>query len=264
MSLNKYENVLVDEPEDGIAVLTINRPHALNALNTQTLKDILCALTEIKDRKDLRVVIVTGSGAKAFVAGADIKEMQHDDVSEALTLSKLAHSAFGEIEHLPQFVIAAVNGYALGGGCELASSCDMRIGSTSAKVGQPETGLGIIPGFGGTQRLTRLVGRGKAKELIATCDMIDAKEAYRIGLFDEIAEPEELMDKALEIAHKVMKNAPLSVARAKYSVDRGADLPLDVAIDFESQIWAEMFDTADQKEGMAAFVEKRAKNFSGK
>lgn len=264
MSFNKYENVLLDEAEDGIAVLTINRPKALNALNLATLQDIGDALREVKARDDIRVLIVTGSSAKSFVAGADIKEMQNDNVTEALKLSKLAHSSFGEIEHLPQFVIAAVNGYALGGGCELACSCDMRIGSTKAKVGQPETGLGIIPGFGGTQRLTRVVGRGKAKELIATCDMIDAKEAYRIGLFDELAEPDELMDKAKEIAHKIMKNAPLSVARAKYSVDRGADLPLDIAIDLESQIWAEMFGTADQKEGMAGFIEKREKSFTGK
>ena len=221
MSFNKYENVLLDEAEDGIAVLTINRPKALNALNLATLQDIGDALREVKARDDIRVLIVTGSGAKSFVAGADIKEMQNDNVTEALKLSKLAHSSFGEIEHLPQFVIAAVNGYALGGGCELACSCDMRIGSTKAKVGQPETGLGIIPGFGGTQRLTRVVGRGKAKELIATCDMSDAKEEYRIGLFDELAEPDELMDKAKKIAQKMMKNAPLTVVRAKYTVAGG-------------------------------------------
>lgn len=264
MSFNKYENVILEEAEKGIAVLTINRPKALNALNLAALHDIGNALREVKIRDNIRVLIITGSGNKSFVAGADIKEMQNDNVTEALNLSKLAHSSFGEIEHLPQFVIAAVNGYALGGGCELASSCDMRIGATTAKVGQPETGLGIIPGFGGTQRLTRLVGRGKAKELIATCDMIDANEAYRIGLFDEIAEPDELMNKAKDIAHRIMKNAPLSVARAKYSIDRGADLPLDVAIDLESQIWAKMFGTEDQKEGMAGFVEKREKNFTGK
>lgn len=264
MSFSEYENVILKETEDGVAVLTINRPKALNALNLSALQDIGDALREVKARNDIRVVIITGSGAKAFIAGADIKEMQHDSVTEALKLSKLAHKSFGEIEHLPQFVIAAVNGYALGGGCELASACDMRIGSMSAKVGQPETGLGIIPGFGGTQRLTRLVGRGKAKEMIATCDMIDAEEAYRIGLFDEIVDPDKLMDKAIEIAHKIMKNAPLSVARAKYSVDRGADLPLDIAIDIESQIWAEMFGTKDQSEGMAGFVEKRDKHFIGK
>lgn len=264
MSFTNYENVIL-EAEDGIGVLTINRPKALNALNLATLRDIHDALVEVKNNKDLiKVLIITGSGEKSFVAGADIKEMQHDTVSEALDLSRAAHAAFGEIEHLPQLVIAAVNGYALGGGCELASSCDVRIGSTTAKVGQPETGLGIIPGFGGTQRLTRLVGRGKAKQLISTCEMIDATEAYRIGLFDEIAEPDELMDKAKEMAKKVMKNSPIAVARAKYSIDRGADLPLDIAIDFESQIWGEMFGTDDQTEGMAGFVEKREKHFTGK
>lgn len=264
MNFNKYDNVLL-EAKDGIGTLTINRPKVLNALNSATLQDIGDALREVKEnQEDIKVLIITGAGPKSFVAGADISQMHDMNTMEALKLSKLAHESFGEIEELPQFTIAAVNGFALGGGCELASSCDMRIGSTKAKFGQPEVGLGIIPGFGGTQRLTRIVGRGKAKEMIATSTMITAQEAYRIGLLDEIAEPDELMDKTQEIAKTIMKNGPIAVAMAKYSVDRGADLPLDVAIDMESQIWAETFATKDQTEGMGAFLEKRDAKFSGK
>lgn len=264
MNFKKYDNVLL-EAKDGIGTLTINRPKVLNALNSATLQDIGDALREVKEHKeDIKVLIITGAGPRSFVAGADISQMHDMNTMEALELSKLAHESFGEIEELPQFTIAAVNGFALGGGCELASSCDMRIGSTKAKFGQPEVGLGIIPGFGGTQRLTRIVGRGKAKEMIATSTMITAQEAYRIGLLDEIAEPDELMDKAQEIAKTIMKNGPIAVAMAKYSVDRGADLPLDVAIDMESQIWAETFATEDQTEGMGAFLEKRDAKFSGK
>lgn len=264
MNFYKYDNVLL-EAEDGIGTLTINRPKVLNALNSATLQDIGDALREVKERQDvIKVLIITGAGPKSFVAGADISQMHNMSVVEALNLSKLAHKSFAEIEELPQFTIAAVNGFALGGGCELASSCDMRIGSNTSKFGQPEVGLGIIPGFGGTQRLTRLIGRGKAKEMIATSTMITAQEAYRIGLLDEITEPDRLMDNAKEIAKTIMKNGPIAVAMAKYSVDRGADLPLDIAIDMESQVWAETFATNDQSEGMEAFLEKRAAKFSGK
>ena len=264
MNFNKYDNVLL-EATDGIGTLTINRPKVLNALNSATLQDIGDALREVESHPDeIKVLIITGSGTKSFVAGADITEMRRMNTMQALALSKLAHKSFGEIEDLPQFTIAAVNGYALGGGCELASSCDMRIGSAKTKFGQPEVGLGTIPGFGGTQRLTRLVGRGKAKEMIATSTMISADEAYRIGLLDELVEPEELMNKAHEIAKQVMKNGMIAVALAKYSVDRGADLPLDVAVDMESQLFAETFATQDQTEGMNAFVEKRDSKFTGK
>lgn len=264
MSFNKYDNVLLNA-ENGIGTLTINRPKVLNALNSATLQDIGDALREVKaNQDDIKVLIITGSGAKSFVAGADITEMRDMNAMQALALSKLAHKSFGEIEDLPQFTIAAVNGYALGGGCELASSCDMRIGTSKTKFGQPEVGLGTIPGFGGTQRLTRLVGRGKAKEMIATSTMITAEEAYRIGLLDELVEPDKLMEKAYDIAKQVMKNGPVAVALAKYAVDRGADLSLDVAIDMESQLFAETFATKDQTEGMSAFVDKRKATFSGK
>lgn len=259
-----YENVLL-EATDGVATLTINRPKSMNALNSATLAEIGEALDEVKANADtIKVLIITGAGEKAFVAGADISQMRDMNSLQAAELSKLAHESFGKIENLPQLTIAAVNGYCLGGGLELASSCDVRVASTKAKFGQPEVTLGIVPGFGGTQRLTRLVGRGKAKEMIAMGTMIDANEAYRVGIAEEIAEPEELMNKVHEIASTVMKNGLIAVSMAKYVIDRAADLPLDTAIDFETQMWAQTFATEDQTEGMTAFLEKRKANFENK
>ncbi|KRK61802.1 hypothetical protein C5L30_000094 [Companilactobacillus farciminis] len=262
--MKDFKNVLL-EAEDGIATLTINRPKSLNALNSDTLTEIGEALDVVKNNEDaVKVLIITGSGEKAFVAGADISQMRDMNPIEASELSKLAHNSFGKIEDLKQFTIAAVNGYCLGGGLELASSCDIRVISSKAKFGQPEVTLGIIPGFGGTQRLTRLVGRGKAKEMIATGTMIDAKEAYRVGIAEEVAEPEELINKATEIAKTIMKNGLIGVGMAKYVIDRAADLPLDTAIDFETQMWSQTFATEDQTEGMTAFLEKRHANFTNK
>ena len=264
VTFGKYENVLLED-NNGIATLTINRPKAMNALNSATLEDIGNALKEVKANSDnVKVLVITGAGDKSFVAGADISQMRDMNPIQAADLSKLAHDSFGEIEELPQFTIAAVNGYALGGGLELASSCDMRVVSNKAKFGQPETGLGIVPGFGGTQRLTRLVGRGKAKEMIATATMIDAEEAYRVGIAEEITEPDQLMAKVDEIAKQIMKNGLIAVSMAKYVIDRAADLPLDTAIDFETQMWAQTFATEDQTEGMSAFLEKRHANFPDK
>ncbi|WP_130845776.1 enoyl-CoA hydratase-related protein [Lactiplantibacillus mudanjiangensis] len=264
MKINTYDNILLDVT-DGIATLTINRPKSMNALNTATLVEIGEALDEIKaNAADIKVAVITGAGEKAFVAGADISEMRDMNALEAAELSKVAHNSFGKIENLPQLTIAAVNGYCLGGGLELASSCDIRVVSEKAKFGQPEVTLGIVPGFGGTQRLTRLVGRGKAKEMIAMGTMINAQEAYRVGIAEEIAAPEALMDKVMEIAHQVMKNGLLAVGMAKYVIDRAADLPLDTAIDFETQMWAQTFATEDQTEGMTAFLEKRPANFTSK
>ncbi|VDG19029.1 crotonase [Lactobacillus sp.] [Lactiplantibacillus mudanjiangensis] len=264
MKINTYDNILLDVT-DGIATLTINRPKSMNALNTATLVEIGEALDEIKaNAADIKVAVITGAGEKAFVAGADISEMRDMNALEAAELSKVAHNSFGKIENLPQLTIAAVNGYCLGGGLELASSCDIRVVSEKAKFGQPEVTLGIVPGFGGTQRLTRLVGRGKAKEMITMGTMINAQEAYRVGIAEEIAAPEALMDKVMEIAHQVMKNGLLAVGMAKYVIDRAADLPLDTAIDFETQMWAQTFATEDQTEGMTAFLEKRPANFTSK
>lgn len=258
---NTYENVLL-ETNGGIATLTINRPKSMNALNSATLTEIGQALDEVKANADaIKVLVITGAGEKAFVAGADISQMRDMNSLAAADLSKLAHASFSKIEDLPQLTIAAVNGYCLGGGLELAASCDVRVASNKAKFGQPEVTLGIVPGFGGTQRLTRLVGRGKAKEMIATGTMIDAAEAYRIGAVEEITEPDALMDKVQELASTVMGNGLIAVGMAKYVIDRAADLPLDTAIDFETQMWAQTFATNDQTEGMTAFLEKRKASF---
>ncbi|BAP86540.1 enoyl-CoA hydratase/isomerase [Paucilactobacillus hokkaidonensis JCM 18461] len=260
--MKSYNNLLFDVT-DGIGTLTINRPKSLNALNSETLAEIGEALAEIKDNADVKVLVITGSGEKAFVAGADISQMVSMNSLGAAALSELAHNSFKTIESLPQITIAAVNGYCLGGGFELANSCDIRVASSKAKFGQPEVGLGIVPGFGGTQRLTRLVGRGKAKEIIATGAQITAQEAQSIGAVEEVVEPDQLMDKALEIAKAIMKNGPVAVRMAKYVIDKGADLDLNTAISFETQMWAQTFATKDQKEGMQAFLEKRHAKFSG-
>ncbi|AZZ61267.1 crotonase [Oenococcus sp. UCMA 16435] len=257
-----YENLLFEE-KDGVGYLTINRPKSLNALNSDTLAEIGQCLDYVKaNEKDIKVLVITGAGEKAFVAGADISQMQSMNSLEAANLSRLAHESFGKIEKLSQITIAKVNGYALGGGLELSASCDIRIGSTKAKFGQPEVTLGIVPGFGGTQRLTRLVGRGKAKEMIATGQMIDAEEAHRVGILEEIVSPEQLDTEVDKITHTIMKNGLIAVSMAKNVIDDGADLPLDVAIDFETQMWAQTFATSDQKEGMKAFLEKRHPDFA--
>ncbi|WP_010621914.1 enoyl-CoA hydratase-related protein [Paucilactobacillus suebicus] len=261
--MKNYENLLFDV-KDGIGTLTINRPKSLNALNSDTLREIGETLNEVKDNTDVKVLVITGSGQKAFVAGADISQMVSMNPIEAAALSELAHKAFHTIQELPQITIAAVNGYCLGGGFELANSCDIRVAAATAKFGQPEVGLGIVPGFGGTQRLTRLVGRGKAKEIIATGAQITAQEAKEIGAVEEVVELDDLMTKVDEIAHKIMKNGPVAVRMAKYVIDKGADLDLDTGIAFETQMWAQTFATEDQKEGMTAFLEKHGAKFNGK
>ena len=187
-------NNLLMEVENEIAVVTINRPKSLNSLNSETLAELDACFTEIQNRKDIKVVILTGSGQKSFVAGADISEMVNATPAEGRTMGLLAKEAFLKLENMPQVTIAAVNGFALGGGCEISMACDIRVAAENAKFAQPETGLGIIPGFGGTQRLARLVGKGRAKEMIFTCDTIDAQEAYRIGLANHVVPQDELID----------------------------------------------------------------------
>lgn len=262
--MTDFQNLLLDV-KDRIATVTINRPKSLNALNAATLTELSNAFDRIKEQGDkVGAIIITGSGDKAFVAGADIVEMHTMNTIQARELSRLAHTAYGKIESMSQIVIAAINGYALGGGTELASACDIRYASTKAKFGQPEVTLGIIPGFGGTQRLTRLVGRGKAKEMIASGEMIGAEEAQEIGLVEKVVKPDQLMVEAKNLATKIMSNGPIAVSMAKYVIDRAADLPLDTAISFETQLWSETFSTADQKEGMKAFLDKRKAKFTGK
>lgn len=254
-----YTNVIF-EKEGNIAIVKINRPKALNALNSKTLTELDSIIQEISEDKDIYVVILTGEG-KAFVAGADISEMKDLNAVEGKAFGILGNKVFRNLEKLDVPVIAAVNGFALGGGCELAMACDIRIASSKAKFGQPEVSLGITPGFGGTQRLSRLVGEGIAKELIYTCDMIKAEEALRVGLVNKVVEPELLLDEAKSMANKIAKNAPIAIAQCKVAINRGLQMDIDNALAFESEAFGLCFSTEDQKEGMTAFVEKRDKSF---
>ncbi|MDR3588640.1 MAG: short-chain-enoyl-CoA hydratase [Negativicutes bacterium] len=261
--MSEYANLLF-EKADGIAIVTVNLPKALNALNADTIKELDKMADQLAGDDEVKVVIITGAGDKAFVAGADITEMRPMSAIQGRNWGKLAQAVFNKIENLPKPVIAAVNGYALGGGNELAMACDIRIASESAKFGQPEVSLGVPPGFAGTQRLPRLVGKGRAKELLFTGDMIDAAEAYRIGLANKVVAPEALLDTAKALAKKIMSRAPLAVQICKAAVNEGLDMDLESGVAYEAEVFGLCFATADQKEGMAAFVEKRKPNFSGK
>lgn len=258
-------NNLLLEVENGIALLTINRPKALNALNSETLAELNTCLAELENNDDVKVVILTGSGEKSFVAGADISEMVNATPAEGRKMGLLAREAFGRLENMPQVTIAAVNGFALGGGCEISMACDIRVASDNAKFGQPECGLGILPGFGGTQRLPRLVGKGRAKELIFTCDMISADDAFRMGLANHVVPQAELIDYCKAMAGRIMKNGPLAVALAKQAINTGSDTDLDSGLKLEANLFGLSFSTADKMEGMTAFLEKRKeKHFVGK
>lgn len=259
----EYNNVIF-EKDGNLAIVKINRPKALNALNSETLKELELVINEIASDKDIYAVVLTGAGEKAFVAGADIAEMKDLSAMEGKAFGALGNRVFRNLEKLNKPVIAAVNGFALGGGCELAMACDIRIASAKAKFAQPEAGLGITPGFGGTQRLARLVGEGRAKELIYTCDMIKADEAYRIGLVNKVVEPEVLLEEAKAMAGRIMKNAPIAVAQCKDAINRGMQMDIDDALAFEAEAFGLCFATEDQKEGMTAFLEKRDKNFNNK
>lgn len=258
-----YENVLL-EKEDRVAILSINRPKALNALNNDTLVEIKQAIEDIKTDTGIDVLIITGAGDKAFVAGADISFMQPLSAIEGRAFGALGQEVFRMIEAMEKPVIAAVNGFALGGGCELAMCCDFRIASTKAKFGQPEVGLGITPGFGGTQRLPRLVGSGMAKQMLYTADVIDASEALRIGLVNSVVEPEELMDAVKKIAKRIISKAQVAVRLCKAAANEGMQTDIDRAMTIEADVFGLCFATADQKEGMAAFIEKRKPELIGK
>ena len=260
----QYRNLLV-EIEEGIAVVTINRPKSLNSLNSETLAELNDCFKEIEANEDAKVLILTGSGEKSFVAGADISEMVNATAAEGRTMGLLAREAFKRLEDMEKPTIAAVNGYALGGGCEISMACDVTVASDNAKFGQPETGLGILPGFGGTQRLPRLVGKKRAKELIFTCDMIDADEAYRIGLANHVVPQGELIDYCKAMASRMIKNAPFSVALAKQAINIGLDVDIDAGLKLEANLFGLSFATQDKIEGMTAFLTKRKeKNFTGK
>ena len=250
------------EVADQIATVTIDRPKALNALNTETLSELKECFSELEKQKDVRVVILTGGGNKSFVAGADISEMVNATPAEGRAMSLLAMEAFNKLENMPQVTIAAVNGYALGGGCEIAMSCDIRIVAENAVFGQPECGLGIIPGFGGTQRLARLIGKGRAKELIFTCDRIDAQEAYRMGLANKVVPADQLMRACRKTAEKILSKGSYAVSIAKSMINAGMDMDLNNALKMEADAFGFTFSTHDKEEGMTAFLEKRPANLT--
>ena len=249
-------NILL-EKKGSIAVATINRPKALNALNSQVLEDLNELLDLVKADEEIRALVLTGSGEKAFVAGADIAEMSTLTKTEGEAFGKKGNDVFRKLETLPIPTVAAVNGFALGGGCELSMSCDIRICADTAVFGQPETGLGITPGFGGTQRLARLVGPGMAKQLIYTAKNIKADEALRIGLVNAVYPLEELMPAAEKLAATIAKNAPIAVRACKKAINEGLEAKMDDAVVIEEKLFGSCFKTADQIEGMSAFLEKR-------
>lgn len=255
---------LILEKKDGIAKIVINRPSALNALNTAVLKELECALYEVKEDPGVGVLIITGAGEKAFVAGADISEMQNMTPAEAVAFASLGQRIFNAIENLPIPVIAGVNGYALGGGCELALACDIVVAQENAKFGQPEVNLGVIPGFGGTQRLTRKIPPNIAKEIIFTGDMIDAKRAMEIGIVNRVVPKEKLIEETEGIARKILSKGKIAISHAKRAINYGVETGLYPGLELEKTLFANLFVTEDQKEGMKAFVEKRQPQFKGK
>ena len=244
------------EVEGQIGIITINRPKALNALNSAVLDELDKTLDAV-DQEAIRCLILTGAGEKSFVAGADIGEMSTLTKAEGEAFGKKGNDVFRKLETFPIPVIAAVNGFALGGGCEISMSCDIRICSENAVFGQPEVGLGITPGFGGTQRLARIVGTGKAKEMIYGARNIKAEEAYRIGLVNNVYPAEELMPAAKKLASTIARNAPIAVRNCKRAINEGMQVDMDQAIVIEEKLFGSCFETCDQKEGMNAFLEKR-------
>lgn len=257
-------NTLTYEKKDNIGILTINRPDKLNAISHELTTELQQLFDEIEDDDELRVLIITGAGEKAFVAGADIGELVDRDALLGRKVSRLRQEIFSRIENFPFPTIAAVNGYALGGGLELALACSIRICSEKALFGAPEVKLGIIPGDGGTQRLPRLVGLGRAMEMILTGDFIDAQEAYRIGLANKVVPPDSLMEETLALAQKIASRPPLAVMYAKEAVNRSADGSPVSGYALESYLHALACTTEDKKEGVAAFLEKRKGVFKGK
>ncbi len=251
------------EHEGPIALVTLDRSEALNALNRATLEELDRAFGALEHQDGLRAVIITGAG-KAFVAGADIREMADFGHEASEAFAHFGQSVFNRIAAFPRPVIAALNGFALGGGLELAMACDFRIASEKAKLGQPEVNLGVIPGFGGTQRLPRLVGPARGKYLLLTGATIDAAQALAWGLVEEVVAPEALLDRCRELANTLAAKGPLALSRCKEAVDRGMDLTLPLALELETRLFSRSFSTQDQKEGMKAFLEKRPAAFLGK
>lgn len=257
------EQKIIIQKENHVATITIKEPKTLNALNSNLLQELDKAFDSLMNDKEVRVIILTGAD-RSFVAGANIQEMAAMNYDEAKVFGAKGASVFRKIETCPQPVIAAVNGFALGGGCELALACDMRVASDKAKFGQPEVGLGITPGFSGTQRLARLVGFAKAKELIFTGKVITADEALAIGLVNQVADPELLMEEVRAMASAIAKQAPIAVQKSKEAINNGWDMDIDKGIDYEVELFAQCFRTEDQKNGMNAFLKKEKVEFKGK
>src|SRR5580765_7678807 len=258
-----FENILF-EKRNSIAYITINRPKVLNALNMATMGELRRVFTDLKQDREVRVVILTGAGEKSFVAGADIGELQRNNPVEAKEYTHRGQAVVDLVENLGKPVIACINGFALGGGCEIAMACTMRLASENAKLGQPEVKLGIIPGYGGTQRLPRLVGKGIAMQLLLTGEMISAQEAHRIGLVNEVVAAAELIPRAEAIAAKIIANAPLAVQYTMEAVNKGMEMTLAEGLYLEATLFGVAGATEDKKEGTTAFLEKRAAQFKGK
>jgi enoyl-CoA hydratase len=258
-----FSNLLVEDV-NGVRWLTINRPTKLNALNREVMAELQQAVSEFLHDDVARALVLTGAGEKAFVAGADIAEFIGLDRAGGLSLAQCGQGLYDALESSPKLVIAAVNGFALGGGCELALACHLRIAAANARFGQPEVKLGLIPGYGGTQRLPRLVGKGRALEMLLSGEMINAEKALAWGLVNRIVEPAELRSAAQALAELVLAVSPSAVARCLRAVNAGLGVPFDEGEELEASLFAECFDTADMKEGTAAFAEKRPAKFTGK
>ncbi len=258
-----YKNIKF-EKEGAVATITIDRPKVLNALNDETVMELHRCVDEISKDREIRCVVLTGGGEKSFVAGADIGELAKCDVVSGKATCDKGQDLFFKLENLAQPVIAAINGFALGGGCELAMACDIRLASEKARIGQPEVNLGIIPGYGGTQRLAKIVGPGKARQLIFTGDYIDANEAHRIGLVDEVYAPEELLPKAKEMAQKIASKGPLAIKAGKEAINTGLYVNLRAGCELEGTLFAGICASEDKTEGTGAFLEKRKPDFKGK
>ncbi len=261
--MSQFENILV-EKEAGIAILKINRPKALNALNSKVMQELEAAIDMIGNDSETRVMILTGGGDRAFIAGADIAEMKDKDEEQGREFAELGQRITGKIEGMDKPVIAAVNGYALGGGCEIAIACDIIIASENAVFGQPEVSLGICPAWGATQRLPRWIGIGKAKELIYTGGRIDAREAERTGLVNKVVPLDRLMQEAKDIASKIAGNGPIAVGFAKRTANEGQLKGAEAGLELEVELFGKCFTTEDQKEGMTAFLQKRKAEYKGR
>lgn len=259
----EFKNTLYEKSE-GIATITINRPHALNALNTETMREISARLEDARKDGNIKVIVITGAGEKAFSAGADLEVMKEVNAVRGVDLSRLGQKLTTEIEELGKPVIAAINGYALGGGLELSMACDIRIASENAKLGQPEVNVGLIPGWGGTQRLPRFVGKAIAKEMIFTGKMIDAKTAERMGLVNKVVPADQLMPAVKELAKELMSKPPIALKLAKELINNSTETDLRIGLIHEAESFGILASTEDFKEGINAFLEKRKPHFKGK